>query len=90
MRLIIPFLEQIIQGWAPPPDLLGIEFKKLCAPKAGASPLWAGILDREVDNGIKIIGTESTTEIPVILQLNINGGHRMDMYADKSGLAPHC
>ncbi len=40
------------------------------------------------DNGIKVIGTEST-EIPVVaLQLTINGGHKMDAYdPTKSGLA---
>jgi zinc protease len=68
----------------------GDTFDRSIRPKSGASPLvqvpefWT----KKLDNGIKVIGTQ-TAEIPVVaLQLNINGGHRMDMYApDKSGLA---
>jgi zinc protease len=68
----------------------GDTFDRSIRPKSGASPLakvpefWS----EKLNNGIKVIGT-NTNEIPVVaLQLNINGGHRMDMYApDKSGLA---
>ena len=68
----------------------GDTFDRSIQPKPGASPLvqvpefWS----EKLDNGMKIIGTK-TDEIPVVaLQLNINGGHRMDMYTpDKSGLA---
>ena len=68
----------------------GDTFDRSIQPKPGASPLvqvpefWS----EKLDNGMKVIGTK-TDEIPVIaLQLNINGGHRMDMYTpDKSGLA---
>lgn len=68
----------------------GDTFDRSIRPKPGASPLvkvpdfWS----EKLNNGIKVIGT-NTNEIPVVaLQLNINGGHRMDMYApDKAGLA---
>ena len=68
----------------------GDTFDRSIQPVPGASPLvkvpdfWSS----KLDNGIKVIGTQ-TDEIPVIaLQLNINGGHRMDIYSpDKSGLA---
>ncbi|WP_027076229.1 M16 family metallopeptidase [Maribacter antarcticus] len=69
---------------------IGDTFDRSIQPKPGASPLvqvpefWS----EKLNNGMKIIGTE-TNEIPVVaLQLNINGGHRMDIYTpDKSGLA---
>ena len=68
----------------------GDTFDRSIPPTPGASPLvkvpefWS----TKLNNGIKVIGTQ-TDEIPVIaLQLNINGGHRMDIYSpDKSGLA---
>jgi len=68
----------------------GDNFDRSIQPKPGVSPLvqvpefWS----KKLKNGMKIIGTE-TNEIPVVsIQLNINGGHRMDMYTpDKSGLA---
>jgi len=68
----------------------GDTFDRSIQPKPGASPLvqvpefWS----ENMNNGMKIIGTK-TDEIPVVaIQLNINGGHRMDMYSpDKSGLA---
>jgi len=68
----------------------GDTFDRSVQPKPGTSPLvqvpefWS----EQLKNEVKVIGTE-TNEIPVIaLQLNINGGHRMDMYSpDKSGLA---
>ncbi len=68
----------------------GDTFDRSIQPKPGASPLvqvpefWS----EKLNNDMKIIGTK-TDEIPVIaIQLNINGGHRMDMYTpDKSGLA---
>jgi len=68
----------------------GDKFDRSVQPTPGASPLvkvpefWS----KKLDNGIKVIGTK-TDEIPVVaVQLNINGGHRMDMYSpDKSGLA---
>ena len=68
----------------------GDKFDRSIRPKPGASPLvkvpvfWSD----KLDNGIKAIGTE-TDEIPVVaVQLNINGGHRMDINTpDKSGLA---
>ena len=68
----------------------GDTFDRSIRPKPGASPLvqvpefWT----ENLNNGIKVIGTK-TNEIPVIaLNLNINGGHRMDMYThEKSGLA---
>lgn len=68
----------------------GDQFDRSIQPKPGASPLvqvpefWS----EKLDNGMKVIGTK-TDEIPVVaIQLNINGGHRMDMYTpDKSGLA---
>ena len=68
----------------------GDTFDRSIKPTPGASPLvkvpefWS----EKLTNGMKVIGT-NTNEIPVVaLQLNINGGHRMDMFAaDKSGLA---
>ncbi len=68
----------------------GDTFDRSVRPKPGTSPLvqvpefWS----EKLNNGMKVIGTK-TDEIPVVaLQLNINGGHRMDMYTpDKSGLA---
>ncbi|MBT8205746.1 MAG: insulinase family protein [Eudoraea sp.] len=68
----------------------GDTFDRSIQPTPGASPLvkvpefWA----TNLKNGIKVIGTQ-TDEIPVVaLQLNINGGHRMDIHSpDKSGLA---
>ncbi|WP_299522496.1 pitrilysin family protein [uncultured Lutibacter sp.] len=68
----------------------GDTFDRSIRPISGSSPLvqvpefWS----EKLNNGIKIIGTQ-TNEIPVVaLQLNINGGHRMDMYTpNKSGLA---
>nr|MDA3861036.1 hypothetical protein [Melioribacteraceae bacterium] len=57
-------------------------FERSVRPKSGASPLvqvpefWS----KKLNNGMKIIGTK-TNEIPTVaLRLNINGGHRMDMY----------
>jgi zinc protease len=68
----------------------GDTFDRSIKPKPGVSPLvrvpdfWSA----KLDNGIKVIGTK-TDEIPVVaVQLNINGGHRMDINTpDKSGLA---
>ena len=68
----------------------GDKFDRSIQPKPGVSPLvkvpefWS----KKLDNGMKIIGTE-TNEVPTVaIQLNINGGHRMDMYTpNKSGLA---
>lgn len=68
----------------------GDNFDRSVRPVPGASPLvqvpefWS----KKLDNGIKIIGTQ-TDEVPVVaLRLSINGGHRMDLYTpDKSGLA---
>ena len=68
----------------------GDTFDRSIQPKPGASPLvqvpefWS----EKMDNGIKVIGTE-TNEIPVVaIRISINGGHKMDMYTpNKSGLA---
>lgn len=68
----------------------GDSFDRSIKPTPGASPLvqvpefWT----ENLDNGMKIIGTQ-TTEIPVVaMRMRINGGHRLDMYTpDKSGLA---
>ena len=68
----------------------GDQFDRSVIPKPGSSPLvkvpefWT----EKIENGIKVIGTNSD-EIPVIaMQLSINGGHKMDSYEPtKSGLA---
>ncbi len=68
----------------------GDKFDRSVKPTPGTSPLvkvpefWS----EKLDNGIKVIGSE-TNEVPLVaLRLSINGGHRMDMYTpDKSGLA---
>ena len=68
----------------------GDKFDRSVKPTPGASPLvkvpefWS----EQLDNGIKVIGSE-TDEVPMVaMRLSINGGHRMDMYTpDKSGLA---
>lgn len=68
----------------------GDKFDRSSKPEPGASPLvkvpefWSATFD----NGMKVIGTR-TDEIPVVaVQLNINGGHKMDAYDPaKSGLA---
>lgn len=65
-------------------------FDRSVKPSPGPSPLvkvpdfWSA----KLDNGMKVIGTE-TDEIPVVaLQLSINGGHKMDIHdPKKSGLA---
>ncbi len=68
----------------------GDKFDRSVRPVPGASPLVSvpEFWTEKLDNGIKIIGTQSD-EVPVVaLRLSINGGHRMDMYTpDKSGLA---
>ena len=68
----------------------GDTFDRSIKPVPGASPLVKvpAFWTEKMNNGMKVIGTE-TDEIPVVaLQLNIYGGHRMDMYTpDKSGLA---
>lgn len=68
----------------------GDKFDRSVRPKPGASPLvqvpefWS----ENLDNGIKVIGSQ-TNEVPVVaMRLSINGGHRMDIHTpDKSGLA---
>lgn len=68
----------------------GDTFDRSIRPKSGASPLVKvpNFWSEKFNNGLKIIGTNNN-EIPTVaLQLNINGGHRMDMYTpNKSGLA---
>ncbi len=65
-------------------------FDRSVRPIPGPSPLVSvpEFWSEKLDNGIKIIGTQ-TDEVPVVaVRMTINGGHRMDMYTpDKSGLA---
>ena len=68
----------------------GDKFDRSLQPKPGVSPLVSvpEFWSKKLDNGVKMIGSE-TNEIPVVaMRLIINGGHRMDMHTpDKSGLA---
>jgi zinc protease len=68
----------------------GDTFDRSKKPEPGPSPLVPvpDFWKTTMDNGVKVIGTEST-EIPTVaMQLTINGGHKMDQFAPtKSGLA---
>lgn len=82
----------------PKTDYTGLEYKRPVGdtfdrskrPPLGPNPVVKvpDFWKETFDNGLKVIGTEST-EIPVIaLQLTINGGHKLDAYdPTKSGLA---
>lgn len=68
----------------------GDEFDRAVKPEPGPAPL-VNVPDfwkADMDNGIKVIGTEYT-EIPIVsMQLTINGGHKMDAnHPQKAGLA---
>ena len=68
----------------------GDSFDRSKRPEPGPSPLVPvpDFWKTTMENGIKVIGTNSD-EIPTVtIQLSINGGHKMDQFAPtKSGLA---
>ncbi|MBX2843514.1 MAG: insulinase family protein [Flammeovirgaceae bacterium] len=81
----------------PTTDYTGLTYKKTksgfdrsARPVPGKSPLVSvpEFWEETTANGIKVIGTKSD-EIPTVaIQLNINGGHKLDAYdPSKSGLA---
>ena len=68
----------------------GDTFDRSVKPTPGAAPLvpvpdfWRA----RMDNGIKVIGTESNEVPSVTIQMTIKGGHKMDAYhSQKAGLA---
>ncbi len=68
----------------------GDTFDRSVKPTPGAAPLvpvpdyWRA----EMDNGIRLIGTESNEVPSVTIQMTIKGGHKMDAYhSQKAGLA---